>query len=179
MFRLNENPFPSKKIENTYDQYLLYITLNSYISKHCATESMLLMQDTPGNLFPSHFSFQLTRTATRCSGGIHAGILQYLDKLATKCTDVLFDLVHVVFRHALAFRLALLHGDVSSYQISHDTLIPKVPLGSLLDLSLRQESEIETLSLRKSSLQSTRYDTLYILRSRFVEPLHHGFVYFS
>lgn len=100
-----------------------------------------------GNLFSSHFPFQLTGTAARCSRGIHAGILQYLDELATKCTDVLFDLVHVVLRDALAFRLALLDGDVTPYQISHNTLIPKIPLRSLLDLSLRQESEIETLQL--------------------------------
>lgn len=117
------------------------------------------------NLFSFHLSFQLTGTAARRGRGIHAGIFQYLDKLATECTDVLFDLVHVVFRDALTFRFALLDSDVSSYQISHDTLISKVPLGSLFDLSLRQESEIETLQFQKFSLQSTRYGTLYIVHA--------------
>lgn len=121
-----------------------------------------------GNLFSSHFSFPLTGTAARCSGGIHAGIFQYLDELATKCTDVLFDLVHVVFRDTLVFRLALLDGDVSSYQISHDTLIPKVPLGSLLNLSLRQESEIEP---PVSKVSVTKYTLLHIVRPRFYRAI--------
>jgi len=107
----------------------------------------------------SLLSFQLTGTAARCSGSIHTGILQYLDELATKCTDVLFDLVHVVFRYALIFRLALLNGDVSSYQISHDTLIPKVPFGSLLDLSLRIRNRNPTVS----KIFVTKYTLRYAL----------------
>lgn len=87
------------------------------------------------------FFLFLTGTAARCSRCIHAGILKYLDELAAKCADVLLDLVHVVLRDALVFRLTLFDGDVSSYQISHDTLIPKVSLGGLLDFSLRQENQ--------------------------------------
>jgi hypothetical protein len=49
----------------------------------------------------------------------------------------------------------LLHGDVSSYQISHDALIPEVTLGSLLDFSLRQKSEIEVLQLRNFPSQNS------------------------
>lgn len=87
----------------------------------------------------------LTSTAARRGRSIHARILQYLDELAPERADVLLDLVHVVLRDAFVFRLPLLHSHVSPYQISHNTLIPKVPLGCLLHFPLRQKTEIETL----------------------------------
>lgn len=85
------------------------------------------------------FSLTLTGAATRRGGGVHAGIFQYLDELAAKCADVLFDLIHVVLCDTLAFRFPLLHSDVSPYQISHDTLVPEVSLGSLFHFPLRKE----------------------------------------
>jgi len=100
-------------------------------------------------------SMQLTSTTARRSRSIHAGILQYFDKFAAKCADILFNFVYVIFRDTLALCLTLLHGDVSSYQISHDALIPEVTLGSLLDFSLRQKSEIEVLQLRNFPSQNS------------------------
>lgn len=105
---------------------------------------------------------RLTGTAARCRGRVHPGILEYLDELATKCANILFDLVYIVLRNALVFRLALFNGDISSYQISHDTLISKVSLGGLLDFSLRQENQ----KLRPFSIKFSLQSALrYILRS--------------
>lgn len=78
----------------------------------------------------------LTGSCAAGCRGVHPGILQDLDQFATKRADVLFDLVHVVLRHPLALRLPLLHRHVPPHQISHDTLIPEVPLGRLLHLPL-------------------------------------------
>lgn len=115
---------------------------------------------------------RLTGTAARRRGRVHPGILEYLDELASKCANVLFDLVYIVLRDALIFRLALFNGDISSYQISHDTLISKVSLGSLLDFSLRQENQ-KSKPFSKFSLQSAHYDTLYIVCPRLSSYMHY------
>lgn len=104
---------------------------------------------------------RLTGTAARCSGRVHAGIFKYLDELATKCADVLFDLIHVVLCDTLVLRFALFDGDISSYQISHDTLIPKVSLGGLLDFSLRQENQ----KSKPFNVRSFRYKVHITIRS--------------
>lgn len=101
------------------------------------------------DLFSTFFSLILTCTAARRGRGVHAGILQYLNEFAAKCANVLLDLIHVVLCDTLAFRFPLLHSDVSSYQISHDALVPEVPLGSLFHLPLRKESDIESVTFQE------------------------------
>jgi len=100
-------------------------------------------------------SMQLTSTTAGRSRSIHAGILQYFDKFAAKCADILLNFVYIIFRDTFALRLTLLNGDISSYQIPHDALIPEVTLGSLLDFSLRQKLEIEALQLRNFPSQNS------------------------
>lgn len=101
-------------------------------------------------------SFVLLRlTGSRTAGrrGIHPGVLQDFDQLATESADVLLDLVHIVLGDTLALSFSLLHRHVPSYQISHDALVPEVPLRGLLNLSLENKL---TSSLDKSRRSSNK-----------------------
>ena len=79
----------------------------------------------------------LTCTSASCCGSVHSRVLENLNELTTKCRDVLFDLVDIIFCDTFTLCLALLDGYVPPDQIPHDTLPTQVRDLSRIPLTVR------------------------------------------